>query len=225
MADDPVEVEEIVSGAASLVLNMGTPNPRKLQAMQLAGRRANELGIPVIFDPVGTAASSWRLNEAFKIMEGIRCSVIRANASEVLSLLEGKCAGGGLDAPEEHELQKNAAELAMRTGSVVVMTGKTDVVTDGMNSWRADSGHPMMRRVTGAGCQLSALTGAFAAANPKEILRASLAAVCAMGVCGEKAVQRMERLDGNASFRNYLIDAMDRMDGNELERMARYAQD
>ena len=61
MADDPMEAEEIVSSAAALVINLGTPNPRKLSAMHQAGKRANELGIPVVFDPVGTAASSWRL--------------------------------------------------------------------------------------------------------------------------------------------------------------------
>ena len=104
------------------------------------------------------------------------------------------------------------------------MTGRTDIVTDGQTGWRIENGHPMMRRVTGAGCQLSALTGAFAAANPKEKLKSSLAAVCAMGVCGELAADRMGELDGNASFRSYLIDAMDRLPGGELDRRARYAE-
>ena len=118
-----------------------------------------------------------------------------------------------------------AAKLSKKTGSIVVMTGRTDIVTDGLRSFSVDNGHPMMRRVTGVGCQLSALTGAFAAANPKEPLWAALAAACAMGVCGEQAARRMGDLDGNASFRNYLIDAMDGLDGDELERMARYAED
>ena len=224
MADDPMEAEEIVSSASGLVINLGTPNQNKLRAMLLAGRRANELGRPVVFDPVGTAASSWRLNEALSLMESIRFSVIRANASEVRSLLEKRCAGGGLEAPEESEIQKNASELAGKTGSVVVMTGRTDVITDGMRNFRVGNGHALMRRVTGAGCQLSALAGAFAAANPKEVLRSSLAAACAMGVCGELAARRMSNADGNASFRNYLIDAMYRMTGEELEKEARYEE-
>ena len=225
MADDPMESEEIVSAASGLVINMGTPNQPKLRAMLLAGRRANDLGIPVAFDPVGTAASSWRLNEALKLMNEIRFSVIRANASEIRSLLDGRCAGGGLDAPEESKSGQNASELAGKTGSVVVMTGRTDIVTDGARKFRIYNGHPLMRQVTGAGCQLSALTGAFIAANPKKILISSLAAVCAMGVCGEWAARRMSDADGNASFRNYLIDGMYRMTGGELEESARYEED
>ena len=118
-------------------------------------------------------------------------------------------------------MQKIASEFAERTGSVVVMTGRTDIVTDGQTGWRVENGHPMMRRVTGAGCQLSALTGAFAAANPKKMLQASLAAVCAMGVCGELAADRMGEytiiVDGNKATASWSKDGAETAGGLKAE--------
>lgn len=84
------------------------------------------------------------------------------------------------------------------------------------------NGHPMMRRVTGTGCQLSAMTAAYVAATPDQPLEATAAAVCAMGICGEKAYKRLTEEDGNAAYRNYIIDAVYHLDGDELEKKAKY---
>ncbi len=80
----------------------------------------------------------------------------------------------------------------------------------------------MMGSVTGTGCQLSAMTAAYAAANPESVLEAAAAAVCAMGICGETAYERLSPRDGNSSYRNYIIDAVCRLDGDTLESRARY---
>ena len=223
MADDPDEAEEIAGACAGLVINMGTPNPRKLKAMRIGGRRANELGVPVVLDPVGVAASGMRLNSALEMLREIQFSVIRANGSEAHSLLKESRMGGGLDAKSVWEDDVAVAmSLSKKAGCAVILTGKEDIVTDGTACYRVRNGHPMMGLVTGAGCQLSALTGAFAAVNRENILVASLSAVCAMGICGELAAERMNEADGNASFRNYMIDAMYRLNGEKMEARAKY---
>ena len=116
---------------------------------------------------------------------------------------------------------KTVTAFAEKSGAIVVATGKNDIVSDGRKAYWIQNGHSMMQTVTGVGCQLSALAAAYVAANPKHTLEAVTAAVSAIGVCGELAYERMSDLDGNASYRNYLIDAVYRLDGKKLECLAR----
>ena len=115
-----------------------------------------------------------------------------------------------------------AGDLARRTGAVIVITGAIDIAADGERAFCIRNGHPMMSAVTGTGCQLSALTAAFVTANPERTLEAAAAAVCAMGLCGEIAHKRLTEMDGNASYRNYLIDAMYRLTPAALGKGANY---
>ena len=223
MADDPEEAQEITRMCAGLVLNMGTPNPRKLQSMLLAGKEANRLGHPVILDPVGVGGSKLRMEAAKNLLQEIRFSVIRGNASEILTLVNGTAALRGVDANEiTDDPLLIAKELANIHNCVVVLTGEKDIVTDGTVTYRVHNGHPMMRFVTGAGCQLTSLIGAYTAANPNQPLNAALASVCAMGYCGELAFQRLTAQDGNTTYRNYIIDALFRLCGEALEKGANY---
>ena len=223
MADDADEVDEITAMCQALVINLGTPNPRRLEAMRKAGKAANHLGHPVVFDPVGVGGSALRKEAAAQLLKSVRFSVIRGNASEIRTLVDGSAAHRGVDTDAGcKDTTALAQQLARSSDAVVVLTGETDIVTDGQRTYLVKNGHPMMRTVTGAGCQLSALIGAYAAANPEKPLVATLAAVCAMGLCGELAHSRMTQLDGNASYRNYIIDAMFRLDGTALEEGADY---
>ena len=223
MAEDLEEVEQVTSACDGLVLNLGTPSPRKIQALLLAGKTAKKLGKPVIFDPVGAGCSDLRRNAAGEILCQVRPDIIRGNASEIRTLLLGTMAHRGVDAEEVAEEPLDLAKLlAQRTGAVVVISGDVDVVTDGAVSYRVRNGHPMMRSVTGTGCQMSVLIGAYAAANPEKTLLAALAGVCGFGLCGELAQRRMGPLDGNAGYRNYIIDALYRLTGNALEEGAKY---
>lgn len=227
MADDPEEAAQIVSLCAGLVLNMGTPNPRKLEAMRIAGRRANAVNRPVVLDPVGLGCSQMRKEAAQRLLAEVRFAVIRGNGSEISALARGTRAHRGVDADDAlaGDAAADARALALATGAAVVSTGKTDIVTDGRRLWRVHNGHAMMAAVTGSGCQLSALTGAYAAACPEQTAEAALAAVCAMGLCGETAHARLEPEDGNATYRNYIIDAMYRLTPEGLERGAKYELD
>lgn len=109
-----------------------------------------------------------------------------------------------------------ARKCARKTNCVVAITGAIDIVTDSTTAYCIRNGHPMMGSVTGAGCQLSALTASFVAANPDNILEACAAAVAAMGICGETAYSRMNAQDGNATYRNYIIDAVYNLTDDKL---------
>ena len=212
-----------------LVLNMGTPNPRKLDALLRAGTEANRLGYPVILDPVGVGSSAMRRETGSRLLEQVRFAAIRGNASEIATLIRGTAAHRGVDADIEEAtmdtVDENAKRLSLATGAVVVVTGDTDIVTDGRTIYRVHNGHPMMKTVTGSGCQLSVLLGAYVTANPERMLHAALAAVCAMGLSGEIAHERLTPLDGNASYRNYIIDAIYNLTPEALEKGAKYEID
>ena len=116
-----------------------------------------------------------------------------------------------------------AQAFSQRTGAVVAMTGAIDVVADAERAYVIRNGCAMMGRITGAGCMLSAMTAAYLAANPGNFLEACAAAVCAMGVCGEIARDKMAALGaGNATFRTQLIDAICNLTPEGLQERARY---
>lgn len=230
MADDVEEAEEITSICGGLNINIGTLNQRTIPAMRKAGIRANALGHPVVLDPVGAGASRLRTDTAMDLLEHVRFTVIRGNISEIRTLASGTGSTRGVDADiadavTEETLSEAAAfakEFSRKTGAVLAVTGAIDIVADEKTAFCIFNGHPMMSGITGTGCQLSAMTAAYVTANRECTLEAAAAAVCAMGICGEKAWQRMTEEDGNVSYRNYIIDAVCRLTGRELEQKARY---
>lgn len=230
MADDVEEAAEITTICGGLNINIGTLNARTIPAMHAAGKRANELGHPVVLDPVGAGASALRTRTANGLIRDVKFTVIRGNVSEIKTLALGVGNTRGVDADMADGVTKDtleqavafAKEFARKTGAVVAITGAIDIVADDKKAYCIFNGHPMMSRITGTGCQLSALTAAYATANPDNPLQAVAAAACAMGICGEMAYHRLSEEDGNATYRNYIIDAMYHLDGEELERLARY---
>ena len=230
MADDRDEVEEITSVCSSLNINIGTLNSRTIDAMLLAGEKANRLGHPVVLDPVGAGASSLRTKTALKLLKEVKFSVIRGNISEIKTLAGNDGITQGVDANVADKVTDEnldaavpfAKAFAQKTGAVIVVTGAIDIVCDSEKAYIIRNGHPMMAAVTGTGCQLSAMTAAFAGANKEDVLGAAAAAVCTMGLAGEIAHERLGPMDGNSSYRNYIIDAVYNMTGQQLEEGARY---
>lgn len=229
MSDDINEVEEITSICAGLNINIGTLGDT-IPSMFKAGIKARELCHPVVLDPVGAGASSLRTQTSLNIIDKVHPTVIRGNISEIKTLTKGSGTTKGVDADEtdkvtEDNLKKVAEfikEYAKSTGAVIAITGAIDIVADKERVYAVYNGHPMMSSVTGTGCQLSALTTAYISANPNDVTKAVLAAVCTMGLCGEIAAERMAEKDGNVSYRNYIIDAMYNLDGDTLEKGAKY---
>ncbi|MCI8983976.1 MAG: hydroxyethylthiazole kinase [Hungatella sp.] len=232
MADDPEDAVEITSICGGLNINIGTLNQRSIPTMFAAGKRANQLGHPVVLDPVGAGASKLRTDTALGLLEQVKFAVIRGNISEIKTLAQGSGTTKGVDADVADQVTEDnldeavlfARELARRLGTVIAITGAIDIVTDGERAFCIRNGHSMMASITGTGCQLSALTAAFVTANPDHPLEAAAAAVCAMGLCGEIAHRRLTDLDGNASYRNYIIDAMYRLTPAKLEEGANYEE-
>ena len=229
MADDAAEVEDITTICGGLNINIGTLNSRTITSMLLAGKKANLLGHPVVLDPVGAGASQLRTDTANRLLREVKFTVIRGNISEVKTLASGAGTTKGVDADvadkvTEENLDRAVAfakAFAARTGAVVAITGAIDIVADAHKAYCIRNGHPMMSSITGTGCQLSALTAAFTA-NPGQPLEAAAAAVCAMGLAGEIAHGRLSPLDGNSTYRNYIIDAVYNMTPAQLEEGATY---
>lgn len=230
MADDEAEAAEITALCAGLNINIGTLNRRTIGSMLIAGLTANRLGHPAVLDPVGAGASRLRTETALRLLEEIRFSVIRGNMSEIKTLALGSGTTKGVDADLADSVSDGnldeavafAKAFAAKTGAVVAITGAIDIVADGREAFCIRNGHPEMRLVTGTGCQLSAMTAAFIAANPERILPAAAAAVAAMGLAGEIAHARLTPQDGNSSYRNYIIDAVCRLTPQQLAEGAKY---
>jgi len=218
MAHALEEVEEMVSLAGALVLNIGTLSPTWVEAMFRAGRRANEQGKPVILDPVGSGATRLRTDTALRLVEELDIRVVRGNASEVLSLGNMGAATRGVDSVHEvGEASETAADLARKLGTTLVITGETDLVTDGERVLRVANGHPLMGLVTGTGCAATALIGAFLAVE-KDPAAASAAGLAFFGLAGEKAA---ERADAPGSFWTALLDALYRITPEDLDEGAK----
>lgn len=201
MAHALEEVEEMVALSGALVLNIGTLTAEWVESMLKAGRRALQLGIPVILDPVGSGATSLRTQAAGRIIAESRPAVVRGNASEILSLRQAGSGARGVDS--RHGVDQAAAaarSLAAELQSVIAITGPVDLVTDGRRSVRVANGHPLMGRVTGTGCTATAAIAAFLAVDP-DPLRAAATALAYFGLAGETAA-------GNASAPGSFMIAM-----------------
>ena len=226
MADDAREVEDITQHCSALVINIGTLNARTVEAMILAGRRANEMGHPVILDPVGAGASGFRSETVFRLLKEVRFSVIRGNISEMRTVYEGIASASGVDAKASDAVTKEnlpkaidfVQKLSARTGAVIAVTGEIDIVADAREAYLVYNGHAMLSKVTGTGCMLSGLLGAYVAANPGHPMDAVLWALATMGYAGELAAAKTQRENaGIGSFRVYLIDAVGQMTDEKLK--------
>lgn len=220
MAHAPEEVEEMVTFAGALVLNIGTLTRTWVDSMLKAGRKANELGIPVVLDPVGAGATTFRTGTAMKLTESVSMDVIRGNASEVLSLArkESHAKTKGVDAVHGvDEAESAAVDLAQKLGTTLAITGPVDLVTDGKSVLRVHNGHERMGSVTGTGCVATALIGAFLAVD-SDRLEATATALAAYGLAGEEAAGRSK---GPGTFHPALLDALFNLDMRKLKKKIR----
>ena len=197
MSDEPKDVEDITTICGGLNINIGTLNERSIEGMFTAGRRAKELGHPILLDPVGAGASKLRTETALKLMEELHPTVIRGNISEIKTLAFGSGTTKGVDADvadavTEENLDASVAfvkDFAKKSGSIIAITGAIDLVSDGER------------------CQK---------------LEAAAAAVCVMGLAGEIGWSRMQEWEGNSTYRNRIIDAIYQMDEAILDEGAKY---
>ena len=155
--------------------------------MLLAGRRANDRGIPVVLDPVGAGATRYRTEAAHRLMDQLDISIIKGNAGEIGVLagtggvVRGVDSGGVTGATPVI-----VRELARSSGSVVIMSGATDIVSDGNRTYLVDNGHELMGKISGTGCMATSIVAAFAAVS-KDLTIGAVAALASFGIAGENA--------------------------------------
>ena len=214
MAHAHEEVEEMVGLASALVVNIGTLDPPFIEAVLLAGRRANEEGTPVILDPVGAGATSFRTKTAERLLSELSIAAVRGNAGEIATLV-----GLAAEVRGVESLAGDAREAAVRAaetlGVAVAATGETDYVSDGEDTLAVSNGHPLMGRVVGSGCASTAVVGCFAAvggAGTETVAHA----LAYFGRAGEIA---SEGAGGGGTFEPRLLDALAELaeDPNSLD--------
>ena len=222
MAHAVEEVREMVTLAGALVLNIGTLSAHWIEAMFAAGQEARTRGIPIVLDPVGAGATRLRTETALRLLAEVEPAIVRGNASEVLSLAQGRGTTKGVDSSHgSEEARDTAIAIAQQSGAVLAVTGAVDFITDGERRVRVANGHPAMTRVTGTGCTASALVGAFAAVLPDPLVAAT-AALTVYGVAGELAAAGDP---GPGTYRVRLIDALDAITADDVKRCARISFD
>ena len=218
MAHALEEVDEMVGFAGALVINIGTLSPTWVDAMRRAGLAAVARGIPIVIDPVGCGATAYRTKTASMLVDELRPTIIRGNASEILALAGGISATKGVDSSHSTDaVADRAAALARARGCVLSISGAEDLIIDGTHAVRVTNGHPVMTSVTGMGCTATAITGAAAAVNASAF-DAAVDAMTIMGVCGELAAEQSK---GPGSFVPAFIDALWTIDPNTLTSRAR----
>lgn len=220
MADDIKESADITKIAKALVINIGTLNERTIDSMIYSGKKANELNIPVIFDPVGAGASDFRNKTTDRLLKEVKMSVVRGNMSEIKFISGLSSETKGVDASEsdiksgDDEKIQIARELACRLKCTVAITGVKDVISDGERSVVLENGTKLLSKVTGTGCMTSALIGAYLGAGTESFI-AAIGGIISMGICGEVSFEKSGHI-GTGSFRVGIIDAASNLDSETI---------
>jgi hydroxyethylthiazole kinase len=219
MAHAREEVEEMVALAGALVLNIGTLSPHWVEAMLLAGKAANERGIPVVLDPVGAGATRYRTETARRLLDEVKVTVLRGNQGEVATLVGVEAEVRGVESIDVGGSPADLANMAARNlGLIASVTGPVDHVSNGDRVLAVANGHELLAAVTGTGCMSSAITGCFLAVAPDRPLEAAAAALAAFGVAGEDAARDAR---GPGSFHAGLYDALAALEPETLDARAR----
>jgi len=205
MAHAHEEMEAMSAFSGALNLNIGTLTSYWVDSMLMAGKTAGKRGIPITLDPVGSGATQLRTETARRILAEVPVTVIRGNASEVMSLFSEEIRIRGVDSLETVDAVRDGAHrLAKELKKVIAVTGAVDFVTDGEHDIEVHNGHPIFSRVTGTGCAATTAISCFCAVEP-DYLTATACALGYYGLAGEEAARASQ---GPGSFQVALYDAL-----------------
>lgn len=218
MAHAEEEVREMVAIASALVLNIGTPDTLQVERMFIAANAAEKHGIPIILDPVGAGATTFRTKTAQKMIQKLSISVLKGNTGEIGTLAGKQAHVRGVDSGgvtgDRAEITCNLAE---KLGCTVIMSGGTDIISDGSRTILCENGHPYMGRISGTGCMAASVIGSCAAVSP-DYFSASVTGTIAFGIAGERAAINAA---GPGSFKYHLIDCMALVTPGDVKQYAR----
>lgn len=210
MGEAHEEVEELALLADAVSLNIGTLNKQTLQSMLLAVKAVNNKGIPIVLDPVGAGATSFRLDAIHQLLEEVEITALRCNVGELAALAGVQWQAKGVDAGEGNvNVMKLAKQIALKYQFIVAVTGEMDIVTDGEKVVEIPYGSPLMSSVTGMGCLLSSVVAAFLAASPANDLVVVSKALHYYAICGERAAQLSK---GPGTFQVTFLDELAKPD-------------
>ena len=218
MAHAREEVEEMTRLAGALVINIGTLSPHWVEAMLMAGKTANAVGVPIVLDPVGAGATTYRTDTARRILDEVDVAVLRGNAGEVATLVGVEAEVRGVESMDVGGEAAEIARVAAKSLALVAsVTGPVDHVSDGERVLAVANGHELLGAVSGTGCMSSAITGCYLAAKKDEPLTAAAEALAAFGVAGEEAAGDAK---GPGSFHVNLYDALAALAPTTLDERA-----
>lgn len=224
MAEHPGEAAGITERAGALMLNLGNITDARMEAMPLSLKKAQEKNIPALLDLVGVACSPLRLEFAGRLLAEGKTAVLKGNISEILAMAGLPSHSVGIDAGAEDALtEANLAEVCTAFGkmakqwdTVVMATGKQDLITDGEQAFLVSNGTEMLSSITGTGCMAGALTATFL--SGRRPMEAALLGTVLMGIAGEKAEATA---CGPGSFQAALLDAVYTTRAGELGERAK----
>ena len=191
------EVDDIVSVASSVVINIGTMNSEYVDLFIKAGKAANKYNKPVILDPVGVFATKARMELTNKLLNEVKFDVVKGNISEI------KFIGG-------------FKRVAQKLESVVVATGKVDIITDGKSTYKVNNGTQKLKGITGTGCMTASLIASFMACTDNNLQAATMGTL-AMSLCGELADK------DNISLGSFKVKLMDNIYTLDIATLNKYA--
>lgn len=224
MAQAPEEMDTITAASAATVLNTGTPDRARFDACLLCAKACAAAKQPVVLDPVGVGGNPWRLERVEEIIRLFPPAILRVNLGEAQALLHQASREVGVDSPLPAAAEDRLAAavgLARQRRSVVLLSGPEDLVTDGVTAWRVAGGSDLMSRVTGTGCMLSVLCGAFAAVS--DPLTAAVTAAAFWKVCSQEA-ETAAAGRGPGSFHTALLDAAGTLTPERCAALAQVTQ-
>ena len=229
MAEDAEELEEVVTIADVLVINIGKLSKDQIESMKISCKTANKTNTPIILDPVGVGVTQLRNKTTLDLIENYNITAIRGNITEIkaiaklVGVLDESNTAKGVDVNvddliTEENLKANGeviSELANKLDTVILASGPLDILSDGKTTVVIDNGDDMMPLITGSGCMLSSIVGSCIGGS--NAFDGSLVAILAMNIAGEKARAKVDEKDeGTGSFRAYLIDYLYKTDSETL---------
>ncbi|MED4130435.1 hydroxyethylthiazole kinase [Shouchella miscanthi] len=216
MAYAKEETHEMAEAADALLLNIGTPSETVIESMIHAGQAANKKGTPVILDPVGAGATSFRNELVARILQHVDITLIRGNAGEIAAILGEVGTVKGVDAQIKTDPVVLAKRAAEELNTLIVVTGEQDVVTDGSRTVTIKNGHEWLTRVVGTGCLLGGVLAAYLAINRDDKIKAAAEGLAHYGVAAERAFAKASDR-GVASFQLEFLDALSTLSEEEAE--------
>lgn len=218
MAHAMEEVEDMVTIAGALVINIGTLSKPWVDAMEAAMKKASTIGKPIIFDPVGAGATPYRNDTIKHLLNTVSPDIIRGNASEIMALFNSSVTTKGVDSTHDSlDAEEAASAVSKQFDCTVVVSGRTDIIISGNKRYSIANGSPLMGQVTGMGCTATALIAAFSAVQP-DTARAATSAMAVMGVTGELAEKQSA---GPGTMQLNFLDMLHQITPTDLERNVR----